>query len=171
MIGFLRRRLLAAGKRSKREPLKLKVTIRKTLGVFGGEFKTHHVYAEVTGSDDFEFSCWAQDIYSIFTNLVDNSLYWMIEKPTPNRRIMIKVVTDGDELTHIDYRDTGPGIDRSLIESEVIFEPEFSTKTDGTGLGLAIAGESAARNNLELRAFESENGAWFRLQPRTESAK
>ena len=162
---------LAAGKRSKRDPLELKVTIRKTLEVFGEEMKTHNVYAEVTGSDDFEFSCWAQDIYSIFTNLVDNSLYWMIEKPSPNRKIIIDLVTNGDELTHIDYRDNGPGIDRSLIESEVIFEPEFSTKPDGTGLGLAIAGESATRNNLELRAFESENGAWFRLQPRTESAK
>ena len=133
--------------------------------------KTHDVYAEVTGSDEFEFACWRQDIYSIFTNLVDNSLYWMIVKPTTNRRIVIDLVTDGDELMHIDYHDSGPGIDHTLIESEVIFEPEFSTKPDGTGLGLAIAGESATRNNLELRAFESENGAWFRLQPRTESAK
>ena len=162
---------LAAGKRSKREPLELKDTIRKTLEVFREEMKTLDVYTKVTGSDDFEFSCWPQDIYSIFTNLVDNSLYWMVEKPAPNRRIIIEVVTDGDKLTHIDYRDTGPGIDRTLIESEVIFAPEFSTKPDGTGLGLAIAGESATRNNLELRAFESENGAWFRLQPRTESAK
>ena len=160
---------LAAGKRSEKEPLQLTVTIRKTLEVFGEEMKTHNVNSQVTGSDNFEFSCWAQDIYSIFTNLVDNSLYWMIEKPTRNRRIMIEVATDGDELTHIDYHDTGPGIDRNLIESEVIFEPEFSTKPGGTGLGLAIAGESATRNNLELRAFESEDGAWFRLQPRTES--
>ena len=24
--------------------------------------------------------CWRQDIYSVFTNLIENSLYWMEEK-------------------------------------------------------------------------------------------
>ena len=51
-----------------------------------------------------------------------------------------------------------------MIASEVIFEPQFSTKPSGTGLGLPIAGEAAARNGLELKAFESDTGAWFRLQ-------
>ena len=161
---------LASGKRSKREHVELKHTIGKTIDVFAHEMKLKDVHAEIKGSDEFKFQCWPQDIYSIFTNLVDNSLYWMNEKHIFNRRISIELVSDGDELLHIDYRDTGPGIDRTHIESEVIFEPEFSTKFQGTGLGLAIAGESAARNDLELRAFESNSGAWFRLQPKTESA-
>ena len=160
---------LAAGKRSKREQVELKRTIGKTIDVFAHEMELHDVHAEIKGSDDFRFQCWPQDIYSIFTNLLDNSLYWMNEKHTSNRRISIELVSDGDELLHIDYRDTGPGIDRAHIESEVIFEPEFSTKLHGTGLGLAIAGESAARNNLELRAFESDTGAWFRLQHQMEN--
>ena len=162
---------LAAGKRSKRKPVELKHTIGKTIEVFAHEMKLHDVHAEIKGSDEFKFPCWPQDIYSIFTNLVDNSLYWMNEKRTMNRRISIELVTDGDELLHIDYRDTGPGIERTHIESEVIFEPQFSTKPYGTGLGLAIAGESAARNNLELRAFESDTGAWFRLQHKVENTQ
>ena len=161
---------LAAAKRPRRRPLELKNTIKKVIAVFEGEMKSHNVQAEITGSDEFKFSCWSQDIYSIFTNLLDNSLYWMKEKRTSIRKINIELVTDGDVLLHIDYRDTGPGIEPSLIESEVIFEPEFTTKSSGTGLGLAIAGEAAARNNLELRAFESDTGAWFRLQTKTESA-
>ena len=160
---------LAAGKRSKRKPVELKRTIGKTIEVFAHEMKLHDVRAEIKGSDEFKFPCWPQDIYSIFTNLLDNSLYWMNEKRTCTRRISIELVTDGDELLHVDYHDTGPGIERTLIESEVIFEPQFSTKPYGTGLGLAIAGESAARNNLELRAFESDTGAWFRLRHKTES--
>jgi signal transduction histidine kinase len=71
-------------------------------------------------------------------------------------------------LQYIDYRDTGPGIEDHLIESEVIFEPDFSTKPEGTGLGLAIAGEAATRNGLELKAFASDTGAYFRLQPKEE---
>lgn len=160
---------LAAGKRTARRPLDLKKTIRNSLSVFVEEMKTHHVVAKVEGSDDFRFSSWQQDIYAIFTNLVDNSIYWMNEKKVPRREITIKVVTDGDSLLHIDYRDTGPGIEPDLIASEVIFEPQFSTKPSGTGLGLAIAGEAATRNGLELKAFESERGAWFRLQPKTEN--
>jgi len=160
---------LAAGKRTARKPLDLKKTIRNSLSVFDEEMKTHHVVAKVEGPDDFRFSSWQQDIYAIFTNLVDNSIYWMNEKKVPRREITIEVVTDGDSLLHVDYRDTGPGIEPDLIASEVIFEPQFSTKPSGTGLGLAIAGEAATRNGLELKAFESEQGAWFRLQPKTES--
>jgi len=160
---------LATGKRTARKPLELKKTIKNTLAIFKKEMRTHHVIAKVDGPDDFRFPSWPQDIYAIFTNLVDNSLYWMVEKNISKREINIEVVTDGDSLLHIEYRDTGPGIEPNLILSEVIFEPQFSTKPSGTGLGLAIAGEAAMRNDLELRAFESEQGAWFRLQPKMEN--
>ncbi len=159
---------LAAGKRSKRESLALKKEIENVLAVFEQEMKSQKVIAEITGSDDFRFSSWRQDISAIFTNLVDNSLYWMNEKNTPKRKIIIELATNKNSLLQIDYHDTGPGIEPDHIASEVIFEPEFTTKPSGTGLGLAIAGEAAARNDLELKAFESQEGAWFRLQPKTE---
>jgi signal transduction histidine kinase len=160
---------LAAGKRSARKSLDLKKTIRNALSVFEEEMNTHHVVMKVDGPDDFKFSSWQQDIYAIFTNLVDNSIYWMNEKKVLRREITIEVVTDADSLLHIDYRDTGPGIEPDLIDSGVIFEPQFSTKPSGTGLGLAIAGEATTRNGLELKALESDQGAWFRLQPKTEN--
>ena len=159
---------LAAGKRSKKEPLALKKEIENVLAVFEQGMKSQKVIAEITGSDDFRFSSWRQDINAIFTNLVDNSLYWMSEKKILKRKIIIELSTDGNSLLHVDYRDTGPGIEPRFIANEVIFEPHFSTKPSGTGLGLAIAGEAAARNDLELKAFESEEGAWFRLQPKME---
>ena len=159
---------LAAGRRSAEKPLVLKEEVTNVLAVFAQEMKSQKVIAEITGSEDFRFSAWRQDIYAIFTNLVDNSLYWMDEKKVSNRKIIIELVTDGSSLLYVDYHDTGPGIEPKFIASEVIFEPEFSTKPFGTGLGLAIAGEAAARNDLELKAFESEQGAWFRLQPKTE---
>lgn len=162
---------LAAGKRVVRKPLDLKKTIESVLSVFENEMKIHNVSAEIIGPDDFKFSSWPQDIYAIFTNLVDNSLYWISEKKTTTRKITIELVTDGNFLRYIDYLDTGPGIEPDLIESEVIFEPHFSTKPNGTGLGLAIAGEAAERNNLQLKVFESDEGAYFRLQPKTQSEK
>ena len=106
-----------------------------------------------------------EDIRIIFTNLIDNSIYWLSEKNVSERKITIQLIADGDSLDYIDYRDNGPGINRNHIESEVIFEPDFSTKPEGTGLGLAIAGETARRNSLRLKAIECDDGAHFTLEP------
>ena len=160
---------LAAGKRGVRKLLDMKKTIKRTLSIFESEITSQNVSVQIKGPDNFKFSAWPQDIYAIFTNLIDNSLYWMSQKSGTMRQITIEILTDGDSLIHIDYRDSGPGIESNLIESEVIFEPQFSTKPDGTGLGLAIAGEAADRNTLELKAIESEKGAYFRLQPKAEN--
>ena len=159
---------LAAGKRSDKTPLLMKNAVEAAFAVFHEEMKQNKVTFTVNGPAEFKFLCWPQDIYAIITNLVDNSVYWMGQKTAGKREIEVSIETNGASLEYIDYRDTGPGIEPGLIESEVIFEPQFSTKPDGTGLGLAIAGEAASRNGLELRAFQSERGAYFRLQPRAE---
>ncbi len=162
---------LAAGNRNAKKHLKLKKAVLDTLYVFEEEMKSLNIAYEVKGPEDFELSCWSQDIYAIFTNLIDNSIYWMRQKETPIRKITVGLATEDNSLVHVDYRDTGPGIEPDFIESAVIFEPQFSTKPDGTGLGLAIAGEAAARNGLELKAFECDQGAWFRMQPKTEDVE
>ena len=159
---------LAAGKRSPKKPLLLKKTIHDAFSVFESEMKAQHINVSINGPADFRYPSWPQDIYAIITNLVDNSLYWMNEKKVEKREIKLDLAAEGDVLLYIDYRDTGPGIEPSLIASEVIFEPQFSTKPSGTGLGLAIAGEAASRNGLELKALESIMGAYFRLQPKSE---
>lgn len=153
---------LAAGKRGKKKALLLRRTIEDIFSVFHEDIKENHISTRIIGSDDLEFFAWPQDIYAIFTNLIDNSIYWMVSKKVPKKEIVIDLVSNSD-LLYIDYRDTGPGIEFSHIESGVIFEPHFTTKPDGTGLGLAIAGEAALRNGLELEAFKSDDGAYFRL--------
>ena len=158
---------LAAKKRSTKKPLVLKRAIQQALDVFKEGIEKNKVSTIVSGPEKFRFLCWTQDIFSIFINLVDNSMYWMCQKGIPKRQISIELVTKGDSLCYIDFRDTGPGIRPD--HSEMIFVPQFTTKPEGMGLGLAIAGEAADRNDLELKAFESEEGAYFRLQPKPES--
>ena len=162
---------LASGKRAAKKPLNLKEAIMGAFAVFENQMMADNITAEVVGDDRFILPAWIQDIYAIFTNLIDNSLYWMNSKKFQDKKISIELVTNGNSLLHVDYLDTGPGIEPSLISSEVIFEPQFSTKPSGTGLGLAIAGEAAIRNGLELRAFESDQGAFFRLQSTAENDK
>ena len=158
---------LAAKKRSAKKLLELKKAIQRSLDLFKAGMKKHKVSAAISGSAEFRFLCWNQDIHAIFTNLIDNSMYWMCEKEIPTRKISIKLETNGDSLYYIDYRDTGPGIKPE--HSKLIFEPEFTTKPEGMGLGLAIAGEAAARNGLELKALYSKEGAYFRIEPEKEN--
>jgi signal transduction histidine kinase len=160
---------LAMGKRSRRSSLNLKKVIHDTFSIFDQELKKENIVTVINGPDDANILAWVQDISAIFVNLIDNSIYWIAEKKTAARKISVNISFNGDRLDYVDYQDSGPGIEPDLIASEVIFEPDFSTKPNGTGLGLAIAGESALRNNMELKAFTSNTGAYFRLQPITES--
>lgn len=159
---------LASKKRSPKKLFKISKTISETFQVFENELIRNGISFSVSGNADLEFKGWRQDFYIIFTNLIDNSLFWIVERKSSKRKIEILISGEISRLDYIDYRDTGPGIEEHLIESGVIFDPEFSTKPGGTGLGLAIAGEAALRNGLELKSFESESGAYFRLQPLVE---
>ena len=156
---------LAAQRRSKKKPERLGTIARRAVETFSGEMEEAGVTCAIHGGEALTFLCWRQDIQAVFTNLIDNSLYWLRTGEFAEKCIDIGIVSDRGRLLHIDYRDTGPGIEPEHIETSVIFDPQFSTKPDGMGLGLAIAGEGATRNGLELTALEHDGGAWFRLQP------
>ena len=155
---------LAAGKRAPKTKFVLFDEIKKCSTIFDSVLAKAKINLVINGDRDFQFYGWPQDIYSIFTNLIDNSIYWISQANKEKKEIRIEVFVANGELQYIDYHDTGTGIDTALIESNVIFEPDFSTKPNGTGLGLAIAGESAERNNLLLSALECDTGAYFRFE-------
>lgn len=155
---------LAAGKRGSKKTINIKTELQSEWSIFDKD------YPDVSYSiiDDLDTGstliCWKQDIYSVFTNLIENSLFWMYEKNVKTKKIEISIHTEDNEIQYIDYRDTGPGIEPSHIETGIIFEPEFSTKPHGTGLGLSIAGEAAKRMGFNLKALTSDTGAYFRLE-------
>ena len=103
---------------------------------------------------------------AVFANLIDNSIFWMIDKRSETKKITIYFRTDNQGGLLVEYRDTGPGIDADLIADQVIFEPNFTTKEHGIGIGLAIVGEAADRNGLQVSAIESDTGAYFKLEPK-----
>ena len=162
---------LAARRSTVRKPLPLKKTIQGVCSIFEKEIESNNISVEIRGPDDLKYSARVQDIYSIFVNLIDNSIYWIREDNAEVRKITIEFKMDGSTLRYIDYYDTGPGIAPEDIESEVIFVPGFTNKPNGTGLGLSIAGEAAARNSLRLEVYEADDGANFRLQPEKDSEK
>ncbi|EHU2158609.1 ATP-binding protein [Acinetobacter baumannii] len=155
---------LATARRPNKKKEKLKEMIQEALDLFDSDCLSNNVLINFTCSDTIEINCWEQDIVAIFFNLIENSLYWMISTNSSNKCIDIHVNEMNDVLVDITYKDTGPGIKIEDIESEIIFNPEFSGKPEGgTGLGLAIAGEAAIRNNLKLQSIENSDGALFKL--------
>lgn len=157
---------LAAKKRETRSDFNLYQSINIVSHVFENELKLNSIELNITGNQSLILNGWRQDMYTIFTNLVDNSIFWMVQAESSTKKIHISIQNEGSSW-YIDYKDSGPGIEPELLGSGVIFEPEFTTKPKGmgTGLGLAIAGEAAQRNGLELIALQNTEGAHFKLYP------
>ena len=158
---FIRLDPLAMGKRPAKRKLSIESEISNCFAIFRQQMEDKSIKFEINGNAIIE--AWQQDISAIFTNLIENSIFWLSEKNNDIRHIMVSIFSEENTLSHIDFRDTGPGIEPNLIEDNLIFEPQFSTKPGGTGIGLAIAGEAAERNGLKLTALESTTGAYFRL--------
>lgn len=153
---------LAAKRRETKAMFDLAEALKGVASVFENECKKENIVFDIHCPENIMFNGWKQDIYTIFTNLFDNSVFWIVEKKSLIRKICVDVTKTDEELI-IDYTDTGPGINNDLLESGVIFEPQFTTKPNGTGLGLSIAGEAAMRNGLSLTAVQNDIGAHFRL--------
>lgn len=155
---------LAMGKRGAQKEIYLAESIKSNFSVFVSQLKGINWSIISNTGTDVKIKCWPQDLYSIFTNLIENSIYWMKEKQSTQKTILVNIFVENGIVSFIDYIDTGPGIEKKLLDSGVIFEPDFSTKPEGTGLGLSIAGESARRCGFKLKALYSETGAYFRLE-------
>ena len=155
---------LSAKKRDRKKDFNLREVISDVKDVFISELEKQNIRLQVNCDINQTFFGWKEDLYIIFTNLVDNSVYWF-QGVDRKEKVIVFNIYEEDDLLIIEYRDNGPGIDKSLIESEVIFEPEFSNKTGGgTGLGLAISGEAVNRNDGELKAIYTEEGVYFKIE-------
>ncbi len=142
----------------------IKDQIRKAVNVYDHELNSHDITVDLYCEDDPRIFGWKQDFVVAISNLIDNSIYWISSAKTTERKIRIEVSSD-EECIVVDYQDTGPGIEKSYLENDLIFEPGFSRKTEGgTGLGLPIAGEATKRNGGELKALYSYQGAHFIME-------
>jgi len=63
---------------------------------------------------------------------------------------------EGSLFLHITIRDTGSGIDKSMIDK--IFQPFFTTKSKGTGLGLSITRRLVEQHGGSIRVANNPSG-------------
>ncbi len=155
---------LAVKRNSKKIDVPLLATISDFFKIYENELHGFAVSVNISTGKEFYFNCRKEDLYCIFVNLIENSIYWITEKVCKEKEISIFIKIENGTIDYIDYKDSGPGIEKNLTDDQTIFEPGFSTKPGGTGLGLSIAGEAAERCGMDLSAIGSEDGAYFRLQ-------
>jgi signal transduction histidine kinase len=154
---------LSIKKRGEKKLFKIKHAIHKSHQIFEGELKRNNINITINCNESIYLNGWEEDLIIIFSNLIENSIYWLSASRGHTPNIEISAFIDGEDIT-VDYIDNGPGISKEYIEVGSIYEPGFSTKPDGTGLGLAIAGEAITRNNGVLKALYKPTGAYFRLE-------
>lgn len=153
---------LSSKRKTTKNIFDLPKAILKAIDIFSFEFELKGIDISYEMPSVLDFYGWEQDVITIFTNLIDNSLYWMDSVKVEEKRIKI-IVTNVEKNIQIDYFDSGPGIEKYLLDDALIFDPDFSAKSEGSGLGLPISGEAADRNGFSLTALENETGAHFRL--------
>jgi nitrogen-specific signal transduction histidine kinase len=155
---------LSSKRRDNKKDFVIRTVIENVGDVFLSELNSQSIKLLVDCNISLTAFGWKEDFYIAFTNLVDNSIYWLQNTVDKEKIISFKVFEE-DEILNIEYRDNGPGIEKQFIESEIIFEPEWSNKTGGgSGLGLAISGEAIDRNDGVLKAIYSEEGVFFKIQ-------
>ncbi len=134
-------------------------SIAKFLGdLFEERLKRDSIEMLVSSSfEDKTLVGYPSTMYPVFVNLVDNSTFWLKDRPEPR-----EIHLDADEKGFIVW-DTGPGI--PLRDMEAVFEMGFTRKPGGRGLGLYIARQVLEREGfrLDLDRPVDGRGATFRI--------
>lgn len=146
------------------EPVYLNNIIETTIGLFISEIKTRSI--EIIKDLDPEIpeiSGNRAQLMEVVLNIVKNARDAMDGKG--KIFIATKPAREGEDLfALVEVRDTGPGIDKDIIDK--IFDPFFTTKEKGgglnTGLGLSIA-QSIIKEHGGRIDVENRNGAVFKI--------
>lgn len=158
---FSRIEPLTTRKRPPAYEVHLNQAIHNAFRVYEKQLRDASISFKISIDETLTIVGWNEDIYSIFVNLIDNSIYWIAESASRGGEISVWSVAGTTRM--IVYQDSGPGIDPDVLRESIIFEPGYSGR-GGTGLGLAIAGDSARRCGLTLNAIESKVGACFQIE-------
>lgn len=156
---------LRALRNEKPQLLKISRSIKFVESIFSKRFSDLGIEF-VYNNEDFDVVARFSGLNQIFTNLLDNSCYW-INKPNVNeKRIKIEV---NSKDRHVIVADSGKGIEDSILP--YLFQPGYSLKDQPSGLGTYICryymNQMSKRGEIYLAKpkdrLENYSGAQFLL--------
>ncbi|ELC1477467.1 sensor histidine kinase [Campylobacter jejuni] len=145
---------------------------RKEVNLYQNALNNYELFKEILEREniDFEIQCENkelfiygrdEDLYIIYSNLIENSLYWFQATKQMQKKITISIYRDSNYF-YIDYKDNGIGVKKE--HANLIFDPGFSTKPEGgTGIGLTIVGQAVSRNDGEIKYIRADEGVYFKI--------
>lgn len=134
------------------------ILIRQALFNFDYRFRAHgiRVINGLAGkSISFLLKCYRRLIVSTLMNLMDNSIYWLENKGSKDKKIFIDILEDLHGGPAFVVADNGPGF-QEYDPPEFLVQPFISRKDDGMGLGLHIANEVAKLHKGHLLFPEAD---------------
>lgn len=160
---FIRINPLAKQKRGNKKNFEINRVIKNSFQIFNSTIEETNIDVVITCNPELTIYGWEEDLLTALTNLIENSIYWLLLSTKQTKVINIEVSNSNNSII-MDYKDNGAGLTDLEIESDVIFEPGYTKKLNGTGLGLAIAGEAIERLNGKLKARKYDEGAYFQIE-------
>lgn len=162
-LAFLFKKIepLARTRRSPNKILKIKNEIENSFSIFMSEIDAGNIGLNIVIEDsEVAVNANEMDIITIFSNLIENSIFWLGCSENKNKEIKVHGVREKNTFI-VEFSDTGPGFQGGNME--LMFEPGYSMKPNGTGLGLALAGEAMSRVGGKIEAKQTDDGAMFEL--------
>ena len=102
------------------------------------------------------------ELDAILINLIDNAIYWMIDTPKGERKLLFTLnVPDNEMRVRVSVQDSGPGI---LGDNpEKVFWPGVTSKPNGIGMGLTVASELVGKygGKMAVETARKNAGATF----------
>lgn len=95
-------------------------------------------------------------IEQVIVNLFRNALEAMADRDAADRVVTVRTYATDDQRVGMSVADRGRGLDDD--ETQHVFEPYFTTKSDGTGMGLAICRSTIDAHEGRIWAENNEQG-------------
>lgn len=114
---------------------------------------------EICIDDKVEFNISKDTFYTIFDNLILNS----IQQNSETNELKIKIIINRDNnKLKISYSDNGKGLLKKYLDNpRIILEPHETSRNNGHGLGMWIINNTINLQKGEILAISGENGFEF----------
>ncbi|MBE0538417.1 MAG: sensor histidine kinase [Ignavibacterium sp.] len=125
---------LRAIRNEERQEFNVKKSISFIRDVYRKKIQKNEIEFIIEGSKGFNVFARFGALNQVFSNLVDNSIYWLDAKGVKEK--IIKIVID-EQYRSVLFADSNGDIEDSILPH--IFEPGYSLKDPPSGLGLYIS--------------------------------
>lgn len=152
---------LTAKRLSRKKDLNVCENIKNNFDFFKHQLEEANIDVHIHCEDGMQYYGREEDFFIVYTNLIENSIYWLKSIEREEKEIFVYVENINEKIV-IDFKDNGPGINDKFVNE--IFDAGFSTKPDGgTGIGLTLVGQAITRSNGTIECIKSDIGVHFKI--------